>query len=566
MKSLFLVLVLIGGCTRDNPDAAGDNDGGGGSDLSVPGDGAMGSDAGDQGMPDLTFVPCASETDCPSGQACNTTTGMCSTSCGDFDQTICNGGCCDGNSGTCVGGAANDNCGNDGNFCNVCGDNTPTCSAGQCTDACSASAPCGATFCCNNGTCVDIDGAHCGVATGGGTCMSCSADNNGHACRASGVCGCFGAGDCPSGMACDTVNHVCTSSCNSTHPCNGGCCSAASNGTCQAGTAGNNCGSTGGLCANCANASTGKVCEAVTGGGKCGCNGNGDCPGTATCNLGTHTCTTACSAAMPCNGGCCAIMAGQTTGTCVAGTANNACGSTGGVCSGCSGGTPTCNGSSCTDVCGSPGNGSCGSGNCCSAGHCVTGNVASACGNSGTCAVCTGSTPAGDQCINGACGCNAATDCPAATSIAAGRACNLSTHTCTDLCGSGSLTGCNGGCCNLLGRCASGFADGACGQSGTCQSCTLSCNTGLSCLSGTSCGCKDDNGCGGGTCGTRNACAVTKTTCCGGKDQSCGMDGDCCSGSCGKTNAGKCDGIPLGGDCLGNAALCTSGLCVVTCL
>src|SRR5689334_4210664 len=102
MKSLFLVLVLIGGCTRDNPDAAGSDGGGdgGSADLSVPGDGLLGGDAGDQGMPDLTFVPCASETDCPAGQACNTTTGVCSTSCGDFDQTICNGGCCDGNSGT----------------------------------------------------------------------------------------------------------------------------------------------------------------------------------------------------------------------------------------------------------------------------------------------------------------------------------------------------------------------------------------------------------------------------------------------------------------------------------
>ncbi|HEY5242577.1 MAG TPA: hypothetical protein VIJ22_13955, partial [Polyangiaceae bacterium] len=122
--------------------------------------------------------------------------------------------------------------------------------------------------------------------------------------------GCATPADCPVGKACDTTTHACTTACTTAQPCHDGCCTAASGGTCQAGTGTLACGNNGGLCASCAAGfaagTSGDVCESVTGGGQCGCGVAGDCPSSSPgCNAATGLCTFTCSAGAPCNAGCC---------------------------------------------------------------------------------------------------------------------------------------------------------------------------------------------------------------------------------------------------------------------
>ncbi len=141
--------------------------------------------------------------------------------------------------------------------------------------------------------------------------------------------GCSSATDCPPHQACTAG--TCGTSCSTVRPCNGGCCSG---GTCSAGTSQVACGSTGSTCANCPVTGNGDLCFDGGGGGTCGCNTVVDCVSQTACS-DSHVCVTTCDSAHPCRGGCC--TAG---GTCVLGSSNFDCGSTGGACTVCNG-TPT---------------------------------------------------------------------------------------------------------------------------------------------------------------------------------------------------------------------------------
>src|SRR6185295_7248447 len=103
--------------------------------------------------------------------------------------------------------------------------------AHSCTVSCSGTQPCSGA-CCSNGTCAlgTAVGA-CGLP--GDLCSDCSASTDGHQCLGN-RCGCDVSADCPSGRACDTSTHRCTTSCGPSQRCRGGCCQA---GTCAAGQA-----------------------------------------------------------------------------------------------------------------------------------------------------------------------------------------------------------------------------------------------------------------------------------------------------------------------------------------
>jgi hypothetical protein len=168
------------------------------------------SNCGTCGTACASGVPCASGTcgsggggggcnapsDCPAGQACNTASHACTSSCSSTQ--LCNGGCC--NLGTCVAGNANSACGGSGGVC-------LNCTAGQsCVNgSCASAASC--TDGVKNGTETSID-------CGGGACPACG---NGQACNVN--------TDCQSNSC---VNGQCTTaSCvppTSTTPCLIGTC------------------------------------------------------------------------------------------------------------------------------------------------------------------------------------------------------------------------------------------------------------------------------------------------------------------------------------------------------
>jgi hypothetical protein len=430
--------------------------------LGGGGDAGVNDDLGDGGGP----IGCTAATDCPKGQACDTTAGTCTMTCSATQP--CNGGCCNGT----------------------------MCAAGDKPDACALGQP----MC---GTCV-------GKSTGS-VCIDTAGTKS---------CGCTTATDCPANLACNTTTHTCGPACDMNTPCNGGCCSAATNGTCQTGTLDTVCGNSGGLCAACASNQNGHKCIAMTGGGQCGCGGTtADCPATSTACT-NNLCVNACSPTMLCQSGCCSSSG---NGTCQLGNAAGACGAAGSVCQSCAG---NANGSACLP--------------------------------------------------SGACGCTKASDCPA------NHACDTTQGKCTTACNSNQA--CNGGCCSAAtgGTCQTGTVNSLCGNSGVCAACpgpttcaSYSCN-GASCVpsyAGAGTGCNDNNACtysdvcnGSGSCvGTAvhcpagNACTYYTCnggstcdlnyqpsgtlcgrgdTCCTGGPEACNGSGACVSNGC--CNIGKC--------------------------
>jgi hypothetical protein len=214
---------------------------------------------------------CTQATDCPRGQACDPTTGQCSTSCAG--ALSCNGGCCDGTA--CVGGDRQDRCGNNGAACTVCGGLTPTCAMGTCTSACGTGdggVACGAGYCCNSGHCSTSSNTTCGS---GGSCVDCSQSSDGPVCLSTFVCGCMQSSDCPLNQACKTA--TCGTACDPVSLCNGGCCA---KGTCQPGTANNACGNVP-QCLDCTTScNPGPAC---LGGTRCGCASSAECSGDVVC-------------------------------------------------------------------------------------------------------------------------------------------------------------------------------------------------------------------------------------------------------------------------------------------
>jgi hypothetical protein len=327
-------------------------------------------------------------------------------------------------------------------------------------------------------------------------------------------------------------------------------------GKCVAGTDQGTCGNNGGVCADCAaqnmQGKSGSVCVPTMGGGQCGCNGNGDCPMNSS-GCFNKACDFTCSAKQACLVGCCLVPQGQMVGNCVAGTANNLCG-TSVLCADCSandsghvcvpgmsnkcgcqaaGDCPmgtACNTATkaCENVCGDMSHTNC-NGGCCSAGMCVAGTAPAGCGVGGVaCVDCTANAK-GHACIiannMAACGCNAAADCPANT------ACNTMTHACEATCGDMNHSICNGGCCNIpkgmmTGTCVAGSQNGACGTDG--KACAA-CSGGLpTCTAGA---CAADCGkVGNGTCGAGNCCNTSTNKCVSGdQPTTCGFQGTCVS-------------------------------------
>ena len=130
--------------------------------------------------------------DCPTGYACSSA-HLCTTTCSG--GLTCHGGCCDGTN--CLTGNDNGACGNNGNSCQPCGGQTPTCAVGQCNGRCGSTGDgtCGTGFCCNAGMCADdTQSTTCGSS--GMACTDCTNAPEGKACTSSGTCGCGNNGDC----------------------------------------------------------------------------------------------------------------------------------------------------------------------------------------------------------------------------------------------------------------------------------------------------------------------------------------------------------------------------------
>lgn len=558
MRIICVALVVVAaGCTRHNPNA--------GNDLAVAlPDLAAGVDLGGGGGRDL--AGCQGPADCPPGEACNPTTGICSTSCAG--GLVCHGGCCDGQH--CTSGDVAGACGRNGTACVACSGATPICSDGRCVARCNlVSAMCPLNSCCAaDNACAATSGATCPISGG---CIDCLLASTGHACTA-GACGCNGAADCPSGTACNVTTHTCSPTCGSGpsySDCSDGCCDPNS-GTCKAGSAADACDVGNAMCSSCAGNANGTTCVFVPGGpNKCGCNSPADCGDQRACNLMTHQCTTACGPTSPCKNGCC------DNGTCAPGNLDAKCGALGGACLDCSTastghlclggkfcgcsmpGTSECPVGTCdvgTKLCSSP----CGVGLSCTESCCVGGTGTCAtptpvtCGTMGNCVSCAAS-PLGHACVGGTgCGCNTSADCPV------GQACDQSTKTCGAACTANRP--CNSGCC-AGGSCVSGTGDTACGSGGVCADCSNS-DVGHRCAAGR-CGCAVAADCPTGT-----SCNTTTHACeaaCGGGNHS-GCNGGCCDAGRGYCTPGTADWACGGGGgtcavCANATPRCNAGAC-----
>jgi hypothetical protein len=217
-------------------------------------------------------------------------------------------------------------CGKGGVACVACGLDQ-ICVSG--TGTCQAQGRCGPSNC--PGCCV---GNECVVAT---TPQACGV--NGQQCKA-----------CPPGQLCDPRGRCIPASteCNASNC--AGCCVGD---ICAVGTQNTACGAGGELCQNCANQTPPRVCQA------------------GVCRLpacGPDTCPN----------GCCA------GNTCLTGTQDNACGSTGGAaCEDCTAKGQVCQGRECRDKCG-PAN----CNGCCQPNNtCVAGVANNACGAGGVACV-----------------------------------------------------------------------------------------------------------------------------------------------------------------------------------
>jgi hypothetical protein len=74
---------------------------------------------------------CMQATDCNSVLACDTKTNLCTSFCGGPNQTPCNHGCCDISTG-CQLGTSSTDCGPAGSFCSTCPASEPNCVGGSC--------------------------------------------------------------------------------------------------------------------------------------------------------------------------------------------------------------------------------------------------------------------------------------------------------------------------------------------------------------------------------------------------------------------------------------------------
>jgi hypothetical protein len=312
--------------------------------------------------------------------------------------------------------------------------------------------------------------------------------------------GCQGPSSCPAGMACDVATGSCGTTCGATAPCNGGCCSAMTDGVCVSGDSASACGTSGSLCATCTGSNmptcVDGLCAADCNGSKCAA--NSCCTGNKTssmCVSGTTSgqcgSSTACVDCTGSKNGTACLSTGKcgcdTPNDCLAYTTcqdNHVCGAR---CGGLDGSIPLeCNGGCCD-----------------SDGFCEPGTANDSCGlEGGVCSVCP--TENGTQCLaGGTCGCLTEANCRAYFACNAGA--------CTKDCNASSP--CHGGCCN--GTCQVGIKAGACGAGGMCHDCTSTCSTGLECLhvldagEPYQCGCATTEGCDSSICAGRVCAGFT---------------------------------------------------------
>ena len=185
-------------------------------------------------------------------------------------------------------------------------------------------------------------------------------------------------------------------------------------------------------------------------------------------DCGSCACTPACDVCFTCQDG------PNTPGTCVADAAQvgDACGNAGQVCQG--DGSCACDAASCPSCKTCGGDGQCAAcADCCDgSGVCQDGDTNTACGSSGTCAVCTGQ----EQCQGQTCVCMpdcAGRDCGA-------NGCDGSCRSCTapSTCGGGNpgvpgVCGCTPNTCAAQGGACGTIPDG-CGGTLDCGSCVCS--------------------------------------------------------------------------------------------
>lgn len=178
--------------------------------------------------------PCCSGNVCAQGLACDTSTGLCQTACGDNGEICCHGGTCNGGL-SCVNNICE--CGYEGTACCTSGIACSAdliCQNGTCVGCgqqnepcCNGNTPCGTDLVCKNGTCqcgyyagpCCSDGScGTGMVCSQGTCVYCGA--SGEQCCPGGTCA--GSMTCQNGT-CNTPPS--TSTCNDNGACSTWCAS-----------------------------------------------------------------------------------------------------------------------------------------------------------------------------------------------------------------------------------------------------------------------------------------------------------------------------------------------------
>ncbi len=267
---------------------------------------------------------------------------------------------------------------------------------------------------------------------------------------------------------------------------------------------------------SCAGCCVGNVCETGVDDDACGSGGVAcfGCSEGQRCVGGACICDT-----LSCRGGCC--LNGT---TCVDGGTDLACGRGGMVCNACRSGqhcidgTCECDPSSC--------------GGCCSGNNCLDGGSQMACGAGGlACSICA----AGQLCTGGSCTCSA--------------------------------TSCPGGCCNG-NVCVDGGTQLACGTGGSiCSSCQpfQTCTDGVCGCDGGPCavGCNAQT-CPGGCC-SGGMCLANTPTSCGTLGVTCFNCVTATTDSCGTNNTCRCGNspgpCPSGLHCVGGQCVCDETVC-----
>src|SRR6478752_855209 len=411
---------------------------------------------------------CASNSDCPSGETCNSGTCSCSAA---TASTECGSGTCNGMAckaghactsnascgiGTCGGGTCTKSGSNGAGACHkntdcglgTCGggSNNGTCTAGT---ACHVDADCGASGTCGSGTSATVGNCSTNAASCHSAAVCDSGSCAGGTCSTSGA-DCHANSDCDGGVACGsgtgaTAGTCSTSgiSCHSAAVCDGGSCTG---GTCGTGTGttchkasdcdSGICGATKGVCSRTCSSgpkigqtcSSSSNCSGFTCGTATACSVDTDCTSSGSVCTGVKCSAKACGDDLSCAVSKSCSNAKCATVSCAADTACSL--------------TKTCNGAKCTTVsCGSKADCGTSTSNVCASSYCTT-NACSTnadCGSGGTCG--GGVCKTGDDCI-GPAECGSEETCNGYAQGLCEKACTKNADCAPDLCVNGKCGGC----------------------------------------------------------------------------------------------------------------------------